>query len=222
MIIKILTLFPQTIKPLLDSSIIGRAQKNGLIKIKIFNLRDWTDDKHKQVDDTAYGGGTGMVLKADIIDKALSDLKTSQSKIILLTPQGKTYNQKMAEKLFQEKEIILISGKYEGFDERVRKLVDLELSIGNYILTGGEIPALAVTDSIARLIPGVVGKQESIKNETFAQKNLLDYPEYTKPRSFKSQSKPNLGKLEVPKILLSGDHNKIKKWREKEAKEKSK
>jgi tRNA (guanine37-N1)-methyltransferase len=222
MIIKILTLFPQTIKPLLDSSIIGRAQKNGLIKIKIFNLRDWTDDKHKQVDDTAYGGGTGMVLKADIIDKALSDLKTSQSKIILLTPQGKTYNQKMAEKLSQEKEIILISGKYEGFDERVRKLVDLELSIGNYILTGGEIPALAVTDSIARLIPGVVGKQESIKNETFAQKNLLDYPEYTKPRSFKSQSKPNLGKLEVPKILLSGDHNKIKKWREKEAKEKSK
>ncbi len=219
--IKIITLFPEVFKPLLNSSLIKKAQQNNLVEINLFNLRDWAKDKHRTVDDTPYGGGAGMVLKADIIDKALAELKTKKSKVILLTPQGETFNQKMARDLSQEEELILISGKYEGFDERVRKLVDLEISIGNYVLTGGEIPAMTITDAVTRLIPGVVGKEESLQTESFSKKDLLDYPEYTKPREFRPKSIPNGKALAVPSILLSGDHKKIDQWREKRQKEKT-
>lgn len=220
--IKILTLFPKIFEGFLKESLIGKAREKGKLDIKIFNLRDWTSDKHSKVDDTPYGGGSGMVLKVDIIDKALTDLKTKKSKIILLSPQGKKLNQKLAQDLSKEKELILICGRYEGFDERVRKLIDMELSIGDYILNGGEVAAMAVVETVSRLVPGVVSKKESLERESFSKKNdkLLDYPEYTKPRSFKPKSK-NLPKLEVPKVLLSGDHEKIEKWRKKQAIEKS-
>jgi len=221
MIIKILTLFPEIFDPWLKTSLLGKAQDKKLIKIERYNLRKWSRDKHKRVDDKPYGGGAGMVLKADIIDRALADLKTENSQIILLTPQGKTLSQNLARALSSKKELILIAGRYEGFDERVRKLVDREISIGNYILSGGEIPAMVVIESVARLIPGVVNKTESIKAESFAKKgNLLDYPQYTLPQKFIPQSK-KLGTLKVPKILLSGDHQKIQRWREEKALEKT-
>lgn len=195
-----------------NESLILRAQKRGLINLKIHNLRDWAKGKHRQVDDSPYGGGAGMVIKVDVLDRALSTLKSKiqkpKSKIILLTPQGKKFNQQTAKKLAKYKHLILIAGHYEGFDERIRKLVDEEISIGDYVLTGGELPAMVITDAIVRLLPGVVGKNESIKNESF-ENNLLDYPVYTKPEIFKGQR--------VPKILLSGDHKKIAEWRQKEA-----
>jgi tRNA (guanine37-N1)-methyltransferase len=218
MIIKIITLFPEVFQEIFSASLLGKAQKKGLVKIKTYNLRDWATDRHRTVDGKPFGGQTGMILKADLIDKALVDLKKSQSKVILLTPQGKKFNQNLAQKLSQERELILICGRYEGFDERVRKLVDLELSIGDYILGGGEIPAMVAVEAITRLIPGVVGKIESIKTDSFSGKNskLLDYPQYTQPRQFNPKSK-KLGPLEVPEVLLSGDHRKIKEWLKREA-----
>jgi tRNA (guanine37-N1)-methyltransferase len=217
--IDIVTLFPAMFTGPFSESLILRAQKRGLVNLRIHNLRNWTKDKHKQVDDSPYGGGAGMVLKVDVVDRALHDLKiksqkskvkiaTKNSKIILLTPQGKTFNQKTAKRLSKYDRLIVICGHYEGFDERIRKLVDEEISIGDYVLTGGELPAMVITDAIVRLLPHVVGKNESIKNESF-ENNLLDYPVYTKPEIYQGQK--------VPKILLSGDHQKIDEWREKEA-----
>jgi tRNA (guanine37-N1)-methyltransferase len=195
-----------------NESLILRAQKRGLINLKIHNLRDWAKGKHRQVDDSPYGGGAGMVIKVDVLDRALSTLKSKiqkpKSKIILLTPQGKKFNQQTAKKLAKYKHLILIAGHYEGFDERIRKLVDEEISIGDYVLTGGELPAMVITDAIVRLLPGVVGKNESVENESF-ENNLLDYPVYTKPEVYK--------KWRVPEILLSGDHQKIAEWRLSEA-----
>lgn len=208
--IDILTLFPNMFKGPFDESIVKRAIDKKKINIKIHNLRKWTKDKHKTIDDRPYGGGIGMILMVEPIFKALKDLKTKKTKTILLTPQGKVFNQKKAFKLSKEKHLILICGHYEGIDERVRKqLIDEEISIGNYILTGGELPAMVVIDAISRLIPGVLQKQEAIKNESFNKKNLLEYPQYTRPAKFK--------KWKVPEVLLSGDHKKIKKWREKQA-----
>lgn len=220
--IKIITLFPEVFQPILNSSILAKAQKNNLCQIEIYNLRNWAKNKHRKVDDKPFGGGAGMVLKADVIDSALADLKTKNSTTILLTPQGKIFTQKLARNLSRKKELILISGKYEGFDERVRKLVDLELSIGQYVLTGGEIPAMAVTDAVVRLLPGVVGNKESLETESFSNDDQLDYPEYTRPRQFKSKSKPKLETLKVPEVILSGDHKKIEIWREEKSKDKSK
>lgn len=209
--IDIITIFPELFKSAFESSIIARAKKKKLVQIKIHNLRQWTKDKHKTVDDKPFGGGPGMVMKVDIIDQAISDLRSKilDSRIILLTPQGKTFNQSLAQKLTKQKHLILICGHYEGFDERIRSLVDEEISIGDYVLTGGEIPAMVIVDSVVRLIPGVVGKEASLKEESFSQ-NLLEYPQYTRPEIYKN--------MLVPKILLSGNHGEIKKWRAERSK----
>jgi len=212
--IDILTLFPKMFKGPFDESIVKRAQEKGLVKIKIHNLRNWATNKHGTVDDRPYGGGAGMIMRVDAIERAILKIKNQKSKIILLTPQGKVFNQKTAKKLSKHDHLILICGHYEGIDERVREnLVDEEISIGDYILTGGELPAMIVTDAIVRLIPNVLKKPEAIKEESFS-KNLLEFPQYTRPADFKN--------WKVPKVLLSGDHKKIEKWRKKKALEKTK
>jgi len=205
--VDILTLFPEVFEPILTTSIIGRARKKKLVEINVLNLRDWTKDKHKTVDDKPFGGGPGMVMKVEIVDRAIEDLRTKDSLIVLLTPQGEKFNQKMAERISKLKHLILICGHYEGFDERVRQLVCMEISIGDYVLTGGEIPAMAVVDAVTRLIPGVI-EAESLKDESF-NSNLLEFPQYTRPEEYKDMA--------VPKVLLSGDHAKIKKWRGEQA-----
>jgi len=201
----------------LTESIIARAIKNKLVEIKIHNLRDFALDKRKTVDDTPYGGGPGMILRVDIIDRALKKLrqkaKDKRLKIILLTPSGKLFNQKIAKSLSQFSHLIFLCGHYEGFDARVEKLVDEQISIGDYILTGGELPAMVIIDTIVRQIPGVVGKKESLEEESF-EKNLLEYPHYTKPLIYKNKK--------VPEILLSGNHKEITKWREEKSREKTK
>jgi len=192
-----------------------KAQDNGIVKINIHDLRQWAIDKHKSVDDKPYGGGPGMVLRVDVIYNALESLKKKgkKTKVILLSPQGPVFTQKKAKELAKIKHLILLAGHYEGFDERIHEyLVDEELSIGNYVLTGGEIPAMVITDAIVRLLPGVL-KEEAKENESFAKGNNLDYPVYTRPEEF-------LG-WKVPKILLTGDHKKISEWRKEKAKEKS-
>ena len=209
MTINILTIFPELFRPVAATSIIGRAQGKKLVKINIHNLRDWTVDKHKSVDDQPFGGGAGMVMRVDVIGRALTDLKGYK---ILLTPQGKTFNQKLALKLAKKKNLVLICGHYEGFDERIRSLVDEEISIGDFILTGGEIPAMAVVDAVTRLIPGVIDP-ESLVEESFSH-GLLEYQQYTRPEKYKNMS--------APKILLSGDHEKITEWRKKEAEKRTK
>jgi len=213
--IDIITLFPEMFKGPFAESIIKRAQEKGLLKINIHNLRKWTKDKHKTVDDHSFGGGTGMVLMVEPIYKALKELKKKESKVILLTPQGKVFKQEKAKKLSKEKHLIFICGHYEGADERIReKLVDEEISIGDYVLTGGELPAMVVIDTITRLIPGVLSKKEAKEIESFSFKGLLEYPQYTRPANFKGWP--------VPEILLSGNHQKINEWREKKALEKTK
>lgn len=202
--IDILSLFPNMFDKVFNESIIKRAQVDKKVEIKIHNFRDYTTDSHKKVDDTPYGGGCGMVLMAQPIFDCVDSLKTKDSKVILLTPSGKTYKQKMAYDLSHEKHLIIICGHYEGFDERIRTLVDLEISIGDYVLTGGEIPAMVLTDSIVRLLPGVI-KERSHLDDSFNDHYLLDYPTYTKPRVFRG--------MEVPDVLLSGDHKKIEEYR---------
>jgi len=198
-----------------DESIIKRAQDKGLVEIKIHNLRDWAEDNYGTVDGKPYGGGVGMILKVDVVDRAISKLKGQGSKVILLTPQGKVFNQKKAQRLAKLKHLILICGHYEGVDERVRDhLVDEEISIGDYILTGGELPAMVVTDSLVRLLPGVLKKKEAIKNESFSTKSLLEPPQYTRPEVHQD--------WKVPEVLLSGNHGEIEKWRKKKALEKTK
>ena len=210
--INILTLFPNMFDGFLTESIIKRAIESEKVDINIKNLRDYSKNKHKQVDDTPYGGGAGMVLMCEPVFDAVEDLKNKNTKVIMMTPQGKTYNQKMAEKLSKEKDLLIICGHYEGFDERISSLVDEEISIGDYVLTGGEIPAMVLTDSVTRLIPGVI-ENESIENESF-NNDLLDYPTYTKPREYKG--------MKVPDVLLSGDHKKIDEWRKEEQIKKTK
>lgn len=212
MLIDVLTIFPEMFRGPLDESILRRAQEKGLVKIKIHNLRNWAKDKHKTVDNKPFGGGPGMVMRVDVIDRALNDLKRKiKSRVILLTPQGEKFNQKAAQRLTSFKQIILICGHYEGLDERVRKyLVDEEISIGDYVLTGGELAAMVVIDAVGRLIPGVVGKQESLKEESFSPAAAgLEYPQYTRPAEYYG--------WKVPAVLLSGDHEKIRRWREEKA-----
>ena len=190
----------------LTESIIKRAIEKKKIKINIINFRDYTTDPHGKVDDTPFGGGAGMVLQIQPIYDALEHLKTKDSHIILLTPTGTTFNQKKAEQLSQKKHIIIICGHYEGFDDRIKLLVDEEISIGDFILTGGELPAMMISDAVIRLIDGVISK-ESLESESFS-KDLLDYPVYTKPRDFKG--------MKVPEVLLSGNHKKIEEYRKQE------
>ena len=205
--IDILTIFPDMFKGFLEESIINRAITSKKVEINIINFRDYTDDPHNKVDDTPYGGGSGMVLMPQPIFDCIDDIKTDDSKVILLTPDGVKYKQDIAYDLSKEKHIILICGHYEGFDERIRSICDMEISIGDYVLTGGELPSMVITDSIVRLIDGVI-KEDSHVNDSF-NNNLLDYPTYTKPRVYRG--------MEVPEVLLSGDHKKIEEYRKSES-----
>lgn len=201
--IDILTLFPSMFEPFLNESIIARAIQNKKVEIKIHNIRDYTLDKHNRVDDYPIGGGEGMVLMIEPIYRALQDLKTDDSYILMMTPQGKPYQQSQAYELSMKKHLIILCGHYEGFDERIRSLVDEEISIGDYVLTGGELPSMVVADSIIRLIDGVIEKESHI-NDSF-HNHLLDYPVYTKPIDFMG--------MKVPEVLLSGHHKNIANWR---------
>lgn len=202
--IDILTLFPDSFKGVFDESIIKRAQEEGKVEINLVNFRDYTLDPHNKVDDTPYGGGCGMVLMCQPIFDCVKSLRTPDSKVILLTPDGVPYKQSKAYELSEEKHLILICGHYEGFDERIRSICDLEISIGDYVLTGGEIPAMVLVDSITRLLPGVINERSHIE-DSFKDNYLLDYPSYTKPRVYEG--------MEVPEVLLSGDHKKIDEYR---------
>ena len=219
--IDIITIFPNLFSNFLNESLLARAQKKKLITITTHDLRRWTDDKHKTIDDRPYGGGAGMVLKIEPIFRAVSAIggsasggKSKKSRVILLSAKGKTFTQKDAQRLAKYDQIIFICGRYEGVDERVAKHVaDEEISIGNYVLFGGEVPAMVIIETISRLIPGVVAKEESVKNESFSDKKAKtkEYPQYTRPEIFKMRGK----KLKVPRVLLSGDHKKIEEWRKK-------
>ena len=204
--IDILTLFPGMFEGFKSESIIKRAIEDKKVEINTINFRDFAKNKHKKVDDTPYGGGNGMVLMCQPIFDAVESVKKENSKVILLSPQGTPYNQEKAYELSKEEHLIFICGHYEGFDERIKTICDEEISIGDYVLTGGELPSMVITDSIVRLIPGVI-EELSHKNESFND-NLLDYPTYTKPRNYKG--------IKVPEVLLSGDHKKIDEWRNDE------
>lgn len=206
--IDVLSLFPEMFNDVFNESIIKRAKEQGLVNIKIHNFRDYSKDKHNKVDDTPYGGGCGMVLTCQPIFDCIDDIKTDDAKVILLTPDGKTYNQSVAYDLSKEKHIILICGHYEGFDERIYTLADELVSIGDFILTGGELPSMMITDSVVRLIDGVITK-ESLETESFND-GLLDYPVYTKPRVFRG--------MEVPEVLVNGNHKLINEYRDSERK----
>lgn len=201
--IDILTLFPKMFDGFLTESIIKRAIEKKIVDIQIHNIRDYSLSKNKQVDDYPYGGGAGMVLMCEPIFRAIEALKQESTQVIMLTPSGTTYQQKTAYSLSQQKHLILLCGHYEGFDERIKTIVDMEISIGDYVLTGGELPAMVITDSITRLLDGVINK-ESLESESFTN-DLLDYPVYTKPAEFRG--------LKVPEVLLSGHHANINKWR---------
>jgi len=238
--IDILTLFPEMFKGPFDQSIIRRGQDKGLVEISIHNLRDWANDKHKTVDDKPFGGGVGMILKVDVIDKAVEEIKklrnkeikkinkdrvkqkgkydVSSTNVILSDASGKKFTQKEAKRLSSCKHLILIAGHYEGVDYRIQEHISDEvISIGDYILTGGELPAMVIIDSIVRLIPGVLEKSDATQFESFSKmetenskiKNLLEYPQFTRPENYKG--------WKVPKVLLSGDHEEIKTWRNKKA-----
>ena len=210
--IDILTIFPEMFDGFLNTSIIKRAIQQKFVNIEIHDIRKYSKDPHKRVDDYSFGGGHGMVLMPQPIFDAVDDLKKENSKVILMTPQGIPYKQKMAYDLSLEKHIIIICGHYEGFDERIRSLADIEISIGDYVLTGGELASMVITDSVVRLIDGVIEKESHI-NDSF-NNNLLDYPVYTKPVNFRG--------MKVPDVLLSGHHANIKKFREDEAYKKTK
>lgn len=218
--IDILTLFPGMFDCVIGESILKRAQGKGLVEINIHNLRDWTSDAHRTADDKPFGGGPGMVMKVEPVWRALVDLKilrntrysirnTKQgNRVILLTPQGKRYEQKDAKRLAKYERLVLICGHYEGVDERIGSLCDEEISIGDYVLTCGEIPALVLIDSVVRLVPGVLGDKDSLDSESF-EDDLLEYPHYTRPAEFEG--------MVVPQVLTSGDHKRIDAWRKEEA-----
>lgn len=204
--IDILTLFPSMFDGILSNSIIKRSIEKELVEINIIDFREFSKYNNRQVDDSPYGGGSGMVLMCEPLVSAIEHYKTDDSLVILMCPQGEVYNENKAYELSKYKHIILVCGHYEGYDERIRKFVDLEISIGDYVLTGGEIPAMTITDSIVRLIPGVIN-DESHLNDSFND-NLLDYPTYTRPVDYRG--------MKVPEVLLSGNHAKIKEYRESE------
>ena len=203
----VLTLFPDMFSPLKES-IIGKAIEDKKIELNLINIRDFSKDKHKKVDDTPYGGGAGMVMKADVVYDAYEHIKDESAKVIFLSPQGKTLNQNKVKELATEEHIILLCGHYEGIDQRViDEIVDEEISIGDYVLTGGELPAMVLIDSVSRYVEGVLSK-DSIKEESFTN-NLLEYPQYTRPEIFHG--------IKVPEVVLSGHHENIKKWREEQS-----
>ena len=202
-----LTLFPEMFDAL-NQSIIGKAKEKNLIKINLINIRDFSKDKHKKVDDTPYGGGAGMVMKADVVYDAYKSVKDENAKVIYMSPQGKTLNQAKVEELAKQEHLIILCGHYEGIDQRViDKIVDEEISIGDYVLTGGEIPAMVLIDAVSRYKEGVLSK-ESIEEESFSN-GLLEYPQYTRPEVFED--------IKVPEVLLSGNHQNINKWRKEKS-----
>jgi len=214
--IDIITIFPDMFAPVLNESIIKRAQEKGKVSIFAHNLRDYTHDRHRTVDDRPFGGGAGMVLKPEPLFEAVAAIRKSagkkyakaRSRVILMTPQGAPLTQASCKRLSKYSHIIMICGRYEGVDERVRQMCDEEISIGDYVLTGGELPAMVVADSVVRLLPGVLGDKNSLNFESF-KGNLLEYPHYTRPAEFRG--------LKVPPVLLGGDHREIEKWREEQA-----
>jgi tRNA (guanine37-N1)-methyltransferase len=209
--IDILTLFPDMFKGPFDASIIKRAESRDLVEVKVHDMRKWGEGERRNVDDRPYGGGVGMVIRVDVIDNALKELRSDGSKVILLDATGEKFVQGKAKALSTEKHLILIAGHYEGVDHRVHEnLVDEVISIGDYVLTGGEIPAMVIVDSVIRLIPGVLGKDESSFDESHKEPGYLEYPQYTRPEEYVSISGKN---WKVPKVLLSGNHKEIEKWR---------
>lgn len=211
----VITIFPNILDSYINESLFLRAQKNKILKIKTHYLRKWTKDRHQTVDDKPYGGGVGLVFKADIIMKALTSIKRQKkSRVILTAANGKTFNQKTAQRLAKYDQLIFVCPRYEGVDARVEKMVDEKISIGDYVLTGGELPAMVIMDAVARYYPTFVGKQESVEDESFSKDNYLEFPQYTRPEVLEYQGK----KLRVPKVLLSGHHGEIKKWRELKSK----
>jgi len=207
----VLSIFPEMFHSPLNFSLLKKAQEKGLIEIDLHDIRDWAEDKHNMTDDAPYGGGCGMVMKVEPVERALAAVKRAdvQSLVLLMTPQGETFNQKIATRLAEEKHIIMICGRYEGVDERIREhLADREISIGDYILTGGELSALVVIDAVSRLIPGVLGNDASAATESFSQ-GLLEYPQYTRPADYKG--------WRVPDVLVSGNHAQIERWQRIEA-----
>ncbi|MFC1623772.1 tRNA (guanosine(37)-N1)-methyltransferase TrmD [Candidatus Omnitrophota bacterium] len=213
--IDVLTIFPKMFDAVLNESIIKRAREKGLVRINIIDLRSFSKDKHRKVDDKPFGGGPGMVMSAEPFFEAIKHItkkkkaKEKETKVILLSPKGKTFDQRSALKLAHYGHIILLCGHYEGIDERVREnLIDEEISIGDFVLTGGELPGMVIIDSVIRLLPGVLGNEDSPSDESFS-KNLLEYPQYTRPSDYKG--------MKVPEILLSGDHEKIENWRKSES-----
>ena len=211
----ILTLFPEMFGPVLNNSMLAKAQEKDLLEINLINWRDYAQDKHSQVDDYPYGGGAGMVLKPEPVFRAIEDLELDDNTpVVLLTPQGQQFEQDQAKEFAnREERIVLLCGHYEGFDQRIREeLVTHEISIGDYVLTGGELPAMVVIDAVTRMIPGVLGSQESAQEDSFYH-NLLDFPQYTRPQEYQG--------LEVPSVLLSGNHAKIDEWRKKKSLEKT-
>ena len=206
--ISIVSLFPGMFESVFSDSIIKRAMDSNLVTIDYYNFRDYSLDPHKKVDDTPFGGVAGMLLMCQPIIDSINDIKTDDSLVVLLTPSGIPFKETIAYDLSKVKHLILICGHYEGFDERVKSVVDMELSIGDYVLTGGEIPAMVIVDAVTRLIPGVIN-EESHLNDSFSDPLVLDYPNYTKPRDFRG--------MLVPEVLLSGDHKKIDEWRKSQA-----
>jgi tRNA (guanine37-N1)-methyltransferase len=211
MVFDILTIFPEIFRSPLSESLMKKALDKGILQVRIWNLRDFTEDKHRTTDDYPYGGGAGMVMKAEPIFRAVEEIKTNDPKArtLLLTPQGERFHQGLARGLSEQKHWILICGRYEGLDERVRLgVVDREISIGDYVLNGGEIPALVFLEVISRYVPGFLGSEQSVEEETFSD-GLLEYPHYTRP--------PVIRGMEVPEVLLSGNHAEIKRWRRRES-----
>jgi tRNA (guanine37-N1)-methyltransferase len=208
--IDVLTLFPAMFAGPLDESIIKRARQKGLLDLNIHDLRQWTHDRHRTVDDRPFGGGPGMLLKVEPLFEAIESLQREKTRVILFSPSGRKFDQSIACELAQQEDLLLVTGHYEGFDERVREtLIDDELSIGDYVLTNGALPAMVVVDAVTRLLPGALGDDTSSQDESFSH-GLLEYPQYTRPAEFRG--------MKVPEVLLSGNHAEIEKWRREQAK----
>lgn len=213
--IDIITLFPDWVTQMAGESILERAQEKGLVEIVVHNLRDWAKDNYGSVDDHPYGGGPGMVLRVDVVAPAIAETRklNPQAPVLLMTPQGEKYDQAKTRTLTKESGLILVCGHYEGYDERIREYVDQEISIGDYVLTGGELPAMVIVDSVARLLPGVLGDDNSSVDESHSA-GLLEYPHYTRPDAYEGEK--------VPEVLLGGNHKVIEEWRREKAMEKTK
>ena len=210
--VDVLTLFPGMFAGPMDESILRRAQEKRRLELTIRNLRDWTNDRHRTVDDEPYGGGPGMVLKPEPIFEAIEELAGETTQVVMLSPQGQPFRQSKARELAGHEHLLMLCGAYEGFDERVRSLVNHELSIGDYVLTNGALPAMVVIDAVTRLLPGVLGDDLSSAEESFSE-NMLEYPQYTRPADFRG--------MKVPEVLLSGDHGAVEQWRQEQAAERT-